>query len=144
MVAQAQVSMSTVSETPADSLLRRALVGDAIFCGLAGTAMVAASSWLSEFTGLTPNWVPAAIGAGVLLWAAELVWMSRRERLSTTLGAVVVGGGVAWVVASYAILLTGALDLTTAGAWTVGILAEIVAVFAAIQFLGLRRLRAAA
>jgi hypothetical protein len=55
---------------------------------------------------------------------------------------MVIGGDLLWVVASYAILLAGRPALTTAGSWSVGILAEIVALFAVIQFVGLRRLRA--
>lgn len=141
MVAQSQVSIAGTATRGDDALLRRALVGDAIFSGIAGTLMIVASSRISDFTGITPAWALAAIGAGVLLWAADLVWMARPEQLNPAFAKVVIGGNVAWVVASYIVILGGWLDLTTAGAWTVGILAEIVALFAVVQYLGLRRLR---
>ena len=140
MVAQTHVSVPA-PEARKDSLLRRALVGNVIFSAVSGTLMIAASSWISDFTGLTPGWVPALIGAGVLLWAADVAWIARKEELAAAQAKLVIAGDIAWVVASFAILVAGVLDLTTAGAWTVGVLAEIVGLFAVVQYLGLRRLR---
>jgi hypothetical protein len=56
---------------------------------------------------------------------------------------MVIGGNLAWVIASYGVLLASTPDLTTAGSWTVAILAEIVGLVAAAQYIGLRRLRRA-
>lgn len=140
MVAQTQVA---VPERAAgkDSLLRRALVGNALFSAVAGALLIAASGWLSGFTGLTPGWVPAAIGAGVLLWAVDVGWIARKETLDLKQAKLVIAGDLAWVAVSYGVIISGRPELTTAGVWTVGILAEIVAAFAIVQYLGLRRMQ---
>jgi hypothetical protein len=125
-----------------DTLLGRALIGNALFSLVTGVAMIAGSSRVSDFTGLGPAWLPAVIGAGVLLWAVDVALIARASELRPKRVWMVIGGDLLWVVASYAILLAGRPELTTAGSWSAGILAEIVALFAVIQFVGLRRLRA--
>ena len=140
MVARAQVSVPEREEA-SDTLLRRALVGNALFSAVAAVVMIVASGRISDFTGLSPGWVPAAIGAGVLIWAVDVAYIARRDEIPRWLAWMVIGGDLARVAASYGIIIAGVPELTTAGAWTVGILAEIVAAFAAIQYLGLRRLR---
>ena len=139
MVAQTQVMMSQGTKR-ADSLLRRGLIGNAIFSAVSGTVMIAASGRISDFTGLTPGWLPAVIGAGVLLWALDVGWLARKEEISPSQAWTVIAGDIVWVVASYAIIFAGVPELTTAGKWTVGILAEMVGIFAVIQYLGLRRM----
>ncbi len=46
---------------------------------------------------------------------------------------------VAWVAGSALILLFDLVPLTTAGRWTIALLAEVVALFAILQTIGLRR-----
>ncbi|CAN5826735.1 hypothetical protein BH23CHL2_BH23CHL2_09030 [soil metagenome] len=140
MVARTDVSVPE-RITGKDSLLRRALVGNALFSAVAGTVMILGTSRISDFTGLTPGWVPAAIGVGVLIWAVAVGWIARREEIQPWKAWLVIGGDLAWVVASYAVIVAGKPELTTAGVWTVGILAEVVALFAIVQYLGLRRLQ---
>lgn len=102
---------------------------------------IVASEALSRFTGLEPAWIPAAIGVGVIGWAAMIVALLRRENPSNGVVRTVIAGDLAWVGISYGILLAGRPELTTGGSWTVAILAEIVALFALAQYLGLRRSR---
>ncbi len=47
---------------------------------------------------------------------------------------------VAWVVGSYIILFTNWASLTNAGWWAVAVVADIVTIFAVVQYVGLRRL----
>ena len=47
---------------------------------------------------------------------------------------------VIWVLASMVIVLDGLVPLTTAGFWGVLIIADVVAVFAVLKYIGLRRL----
>jgi hypothetical protein len=141
MVARTQAAMPMTSGRR-DTLLRRALAGNVLFSTVSGIVLVLGSGRISDFTGLTPDWLPAAIGAGVLLWALEVALIARAEELRLTRVWMVIAGDAAWVVASYGFLLVGGTELTSAGAWTIGTLAEIVALFAVVQYLGLRRLRA--
>ena len=47
---------------------------------------------------------------------------------------------VVWVVGSAVLLVTKALPFTPVGVWAVAIVADIVAIFAIVQYLGLRRM----
>jgi hypothetical protein len=124
-----------------DGLARRALIVDALLCALSGAVLVAASGPISDFTGLEPGWVPALIGVGLLAWALDVGLTARAEAIRPSRVRLIAGGNLAWVVVSYGILLAGVPDLTTAGVWTVAILAEIVALVVLVQYLGLRRMR---
>jgi hypothetical protein len=46
---------------------------------------------------------------------------------------------VAWVLASVVVVVSGWAPLTAAGVWAIMIVADIVAVFAVAQYVGLRR-----
>jgi hypothetical protein len=140
MVAQTHVS-AVQGEGQNDSLLRRGLIGNAIFSAITGTLMIAGTGAISEFMGLTPAWVPAAIGAGVLLWAIDVGWLARKDNISASKAWMVIAGDLLWVVASYGIIVSGVPELTTGGKWTLAIVAEIVGLFAVAQYLGLRRMR---
>lgn len=125
-----------------DALLRRALAGNALFSAVSGVALILGSGPIGDFTGLTPAWLPAAIGGGVLAWALAVARLARSDELRPGPVGMVIAGDLTWVVTSYAILAVGAPEFTTGGAWAVAILAEIVALFGIVQYLGLRRLRA--
>lgn len=47
---------------------------------------------------------------------------------------------VAWVMGSTIILFTNWASLTNAGWWAVTVVADIVTIFAVVQYVGLRRL----
>jgi hypothetical protein len=140
MVAQTQISVPT-TEGSRDALLRHGLVADAVVSAAVGASMIAGSGLVSDFTGLTPSWLPAAVGASFLPWALHAFWLGRRRQMNLSRAKFVAVGNCIWVLASYAMLIFGVLDLTAAGAWTVGIVAELVGLFAVAQYLGLRRIR---
>jgi hypothetical protein len=48
----------------------------------------------------------------------------------------------AWVAGSLALLLSGIAPLTVMGKWLIAILADIVGIFAVLQYIGLQRLSA--
>ena len=49
---------------------------------------------------------------------------------------------IAWVVGSALLLFTGWVSFTTAGWWAVLLVADVVALFAILEFVGIRRLQA--
>src|SRR5690606_36502943 len=109
-----------------DALLRRALAGNALFSAVSGVAAILGSGPIGHFTGLTPAWLPAVIGGGVLAWALAVSRLARSDELRPGPVRMVIAGDLTWIVASYAILAVGAPEFTTGGAWAVAILAEIV------------------
>lgn len=126
--------------TGSDSLLRLALRIDAVFSGLCGLALIVAAGPLSELTGL-PTAAEYAIGATFLVYATAIFLASRRERVRTA-GIVFAVANVLFTVTTVAVVLGRPLELTTAG--VVAVLAAGVAtlVFADLQYLGVRRIKA--
>lgn len=124
-----------------DRLLRTALRGNGLFSAVSGAMMVVASRPLAEFIGLA--WPSALLILGIilLLYALDLFWFTSRATISLTFAWVAIVLDVAWVMGSVALLLADPLGFTVAGKWFVGLMAEAVALFAVVQWLGVRRLK---
>ncbi len=123
------------------TFLRRVLIANSLFSGLSGLVLVAMSEPVSAFLGLPWPWTLIAIGVGLLIYAAQLLWAARQSSLprQTALGFVVMDA--AWVLGSAVLLAAGWVPFTPAGRWAVIIVADIVALFALLQLYGLRRMQ---
>ena len=122
------------------SLLRRMLQANSIFCALSGVTFIAAAGPLAALVGLP---APALLITGVILlpYALFLWYGASKERIDHRLAWAAIILDALWVVDSAIILATGWLPLTNAGWWIVLGLAVIVALFAELQYIGLRRLQ---
>jgi hypothetical protein len=120
-------------------LLRRALLANCVFSGLSGIILLFGSNRLPGLFGL--HMPTILIGAGVLLlvYAAALFLNARRVTVCQTEASLAVLLNIAWVVGSVGLLFVG--SLSTVGNWTVTIAANIVLLFAVLQFYAIRRLR---
>ncbi|MFQ5695930.1 MAG: hypothetical protein ACE5HB_08070, partial [Terriglobia bacterium] len=49
---------------------------------------------------------------------------------------------VLWVAGSFGLLASPPPEMTTGGKWAIGMVADVVGVFAILQFIGLRRMTA--
>jgi hypothetical protein len=121
-------------------LLRRTLQANSVFSLLAGTLLVVDAGPIAAFIGLPAAWILIDVGVLCLVYAALLFLATRRSPIARGHALAFVIADAAWVVASAAILLGGWAPLTTAGVWAVLIVADIVAVFTALQYVGWRRL----
>jgi hypothetical protein len=133
------MTLQSISQNP-DSLLRRTLQANALFSGISGLAFTAAAQPIALFLGLDAPFVLVAIGVGLLLYALALWFNAGRHPLNRPFVWAAIIGDTAWVVGSYIILLTDWLPLTSAGWWAVAIVADLVAIFAVLQFYGLRQI----
>ena len=127
-------SMTDSMSTP---LLRRALVLDGAASGGMAALLVLGASPLSEAFGLPEGFLR---GVGLLLvpWVALLVWAVTRPQLARGVGVGIVVSNLAWVGASAWILLGGVVSPTTLGTSFVVMQAVAVAIFADLQWMGLR------
>lgn len=122
------------------TLLRRAVVANALFSGLSGVVLALGARPIAPFLGLDNPLILTIIGVLLLLYAAGLLYVATRSTVNRTAAWLAVALDLLWVAGSVAILLGGWLPLTTAGKWAVGIIAELVFLFALFQYLGIRRL----
>ncbi|MEM7112055.1 MAG: hypothetical protein AAF614_06455 [Chloroflexota bacterium] len=130
--------MTTLS-APSSTLLRRALQGNGAFSTLIGLVTLLGANAVAAFTGIQPAVVFIVLGLSLLLFAAGLFWMTRETAVNPTLARIVIGLDVLWVAGSIILLLSNALPLTVAGKWAIGLVADMVALFAILQYIGLRR-----
>ena len=135
----------TLIETPAhavipSTLLRRALQADAVASAASGLLMLAGAGVLDRLTGLPTDLLRYA-GAFLLPYAALVAVLGFRPSLPRWLVWTVILGNLAWAAASVALLLGGFVTPTAYGTGFVLAQAFVVALFAELQFFGLRRSR---
>lgn len=120
------------------TFLRRVLALDAVTSGAMGALLVLAQGPLSSLLGLSSSLLFWA-GLSLLPFAAFVGWLAARELPPRAGVWAVVLCNALWVVDSFALLATGWTDLTLLGKVFVLFQAVAVAVFAELQFFGLRR-----
>lgn len=122
------------------SLLRNALYGNSIFCTTSGLAFALFSDPIAAFLGLSASWVILVLGIGLMLYGIEVFMFARKESISEGFAKFVIGADLAWVLGSAALIFTNLVAFTTPGKWGIAIVADIVLVFAIMQYVGLRRM----
>lgn len=130
----------TVAHISTPVLLRRALLGNAIFSTLTGGLLVLDAGPLAAFIGLSAPMVLIVMGLVVIGYAAFLfraVWL---DSIPPALAIATVAADTAWVAASIVLLLTDWVAFTPEGHWVIAAVADIVGLFALLQFIGLRQM----
>jgi hypothetical protein len=128
-----------------DGLLRLALKLDAVASGALGVLILLAAGTMvgdgRPFVFLLGTPLALLVPAGLFLVAyAAFVWtVGTRGRTNRTAAWSVVAVNVLWVLASVALLVAGWFPLTALGVAFVLAQAAAVALFAALQLLGLQR-----
>jgi len=132
--------MTTISSTQNNSLLRHALLGNSIFCFLSGLDFVLFSGAVARFLGLSSPTVIFVLGIGLIAYALVVFSQSRRQPLNLSFARLAIIADVLWVLGSAVLIFTDPVAFTTAGKWSIVIVADIVLVFTILQFVGLRRI----
>ncbi len=130
----------TQTITRKDNLLRDTLRANSIFSGVSGLVLVGGFAPLANFIGVAWAWTLIVLGIGLLAYAFLLRQAARRAVLDAREAMVFIVSDVAWVFVSVVLLVTNWIPFTTEGRWLIVILADLVACFAVLQFVGLRRL----
>lgn len=140
MAAQTTVSIrQTAAEQTDHVLLRRTLIANTLFSGTAGVAMALFSNPIASLMGVAAPEFVLFVGIGLIMFAAFVGMSAREVPLNRTKGWAIFWMDVLWVDASILLLLTNALNLSTAGNILVLVAAFGVADFAFFEWLGLRR-----
>ena len=136
------MTTSTLSTHAHSSLLRRALMLDALITGGSGLVAVLAAGLLAPFMGLASPLILIITGM-VFIGYAWMIYRFAAARPIPRGGAMTaLVLNTLWVVRSAVLLVTNRAPLTLGGKWIVVLVADIVGVFAILQFIGLRRYRA--
>ena len=120
------------------SFLQRAILGNAAFSGLSGLLLVLATNPIGQFLGLGNTLILTIVGIGLLLYLPFLLWLANQSPVPPWMAWVVIELDVLWVIGSLILIFTSLVPLTTGGKWAVAITADIVTVFAILQYFGLR------
>ncbi|HEV8585086.1 MAG TPA: hypothetical protein VGT02_08960 [Methylomirabilota bacterium] len=121
--------------------LRKSLQLDGVASGLTGALLLFGAAPVSALIGLSSPALARAVGAGLLVFAAALLWHAGRARVSRAEALGTVALNAAWVLGSVVVIEYGALTLP--GNVAVGAVALAVLGFAVLEVVGLRRLREA-
>jgi hypothetical protein len=122
-----------------DRLLRLALRCNAGFSGLCALLCLAASGPIAASMGLPEAIWLQALGVQLLVFAGFLVWLAARPRIAPAIAWGVVAADVAWVVGTLPLVAADLLTIT--GIWIALGVADVVAFFAILQVVGLRRMQ---
>jgi len=124
---------------PNDRLLRYSLRGNAAFSTLSGLASLAFAGPLTSALGMEPPLALQVLGAQLLGFAVLLVWLASRPLIRPAFAWAVIAADLLWVAGTLPVVMSG--QLTSAGNWTALMIADLVALFALLQYLGVRRVR---
>lgn len=125
------------------SFLRRSLILDAVISGATGLLMLLGAGLLSPMLNVPAELLRYA-GASLIPFVAFLVYVATRENLARPTVWTVIALNVAWVAGSILVLLSDGIEPNRLGAAFIVFQALVVAVFAELQFVGLRRVTTAA
>jgi len=121
------------------SLLRRALLVDSAFSGLSGLFLMLDATLIATFLGLETPTILTVTGVVLILYALFVLWLANRNPILRPLAWVVIELNALWVIGSAVLIFSNLVPLTTAGKWAIAFVADIVTVFAILQYIGLRR-----
>jgi hypothetical protein len=139
-----EAAMSTVHDTTTQvttdgTPLRLALRLDAVASGTMGVGLIAGHRLHDDVLGM-PAAVAVPVGVFLVAFAIWLGILASRTPLGGRAVWAVIVVNALWVVDSVVLVVAGLLPLTTAGVAVVLAQAIAVAVFADLEYLGLRRL----
>lgn len=122
----------------ASTFLRRALLADAVFSGIAALGFIVGAAAFATLFNL-PEALLRETGLFLLVYTALVGWLAARAAVPKPLVLLVIVGNAAWTVGSIALLLSGAVSPNLGGELMVVAQAIATGVFAELQYVGLRK-----
>ena len=128
--------------TNTSTFLRRVLMLDAVATAGTGLMLTFGASLTKDLLGLPPSLMQYA-GVSLLPFAALVGFLATRETISRPAVWAVIAYNALWSIDSIVLLATGAVAPTALGYAFVIAQAAVVALFAELEYVGLRRMSAA-
>ena len=123
-------------------LLRQALLADAVLTGATGLLLLLGAPFLASLLEL-PEALLRSAGLVLLPFVAYVAYVATRERFQRPAIWAVISINALWAAASVALLLSGWVAPNLLGAAFVIFQAVVVAGFAELEYIGLRRMQSA-
>jgi hypothetical protein len=123
---------------PTTTFLRRVLLADAATCAAAGLLLMLGPGLLEQSLGL-PSSLSRYTGIVLLPFAAFLIYLARRANLLQPAVWAVIVLNALWTADSILLLLSGWIEPTALGYAFVIFQAIGVAMFAGLEYFGLRK-----
>src|SRR5262249_26671742 len=120
------------------SFLRRALIADAIFSGVAALGFTFGAGAFASLFNL-PEVFLREVGLFLIAYAAFVGWLGTRQSMMKALALIVIVGNAAWTLGSIALLFSGSVSPNLLGMVMVVAQAIATGVFAELQYIGLRK-----
>lgn len=120
------------------SFLRRVLIADAFTCVVTGLLMLLGAGFLEPLLGLPATLLQNA-GLALLPIAGFIAYVATRPQLSRRLVWLVIAGNAIWVADSIVLLMSGWVAPTALGQAFIVVQAVAVAVFAELEYFGIRK-----
>jgi hypothetical protein len=118
--------------------LRRALLADAVFSGVAAVIFTLGAGTFTPLFNL-PEPLLRETGLFLIAYAVFVGWLGTRQSMPRLLPIIVIAGNTAWTLASIALLFSGLVAPNLLGEVAVAAQAIVVGTLAELQFVGLRR-----
>ncbi len=122
------------------NLLRNTLRGDGIFSFVTGAICLADAQPVATFLGIQSPLGLEILGIVLALYGAFLFYTAAQAQIDRRIVIAAIVLDLIWVIDSAILLVVGWLPLTSAGVWTIGLIAVAVVVVAELKFFGLRQM----
>lgn len=132
-------AISTRLNESTDSLLRFAMRADAVLTGLAGIAAIPLAGWLSEISGTTTAF-EYSMGAFFIVYGIVVFGLAALPSVRVP-GIAVIIANLLYTVAAVVLVLADWMPLTTIGVVLTLATGVYTAVFAELQYQGVRRIK---
>jgi hypothetical protein len=120
------------------SFLRRALLADAVFSGVAALGFTFGAGAFAALFNL-PEALLRETGLFLIAYAAFVGWLGTRQAMAKPLAMVPIVGNAAWTLGSIALLFSGSVAPNLLGTAMVVAQAIATGVFAELQYIGMRK-----
>jgi hypothetical protein len=137
-------TMATQTLSPTANPARLPLQVDGAFCAVSGLLFTLDAEAIRAFTGLELSTPIFLLGLILLTYGIGLWWFTTYRRIERPMVLAVIALNVLWIVGSVLLLEFDPLHFSSKGRWAVLILADVVALLAIWEYIGLRRMKTSA
>ena len=121
-------------------LLKKTLVANALFCFTCGVLLLLLTGPIANWLGNPPLWTLFTLGLSLIVFAADVVWISRGLPESLFRARIIFWADTAWVVLTPFLILIFRSVVPYVGIFLLIDIAVVVALFAWLEWKGLQQL----